>query len=883
MKHFCLPFALLPLFAFPLHAAAQKTDTTRVATEQTDSSRYSLNEATVTATRLVFVTKKDTLIYDMDALGATKGDMLRDMINRMPGLELRNGRLYFKGRAVTRLLVNGYDFKRGDTTKALDNLPAYIIKSVKAYEGDTDQHRITGIDDGQKEQVVDVILRKEYLGTWTGNADLGYGTDDRYRYRLFANTFTQEMRISVYGGYTNTGQYQSASDYGDWSDNGGAGSSSGDTRYFMPGFSGMWHNKKKEGQTGYFRLEYGFDYDFRGHNDFQRSGAETYLDDNTSKFTLSRSYLKNDEKILRPNATVVWNAWKGFYAQVSAGYSHQKQTERGTSHNGTWTDDVEKAYESPLDSVLAHLATGFPEGETVNFTRSTNGYSQHQNTVYANYYLTQKLSQKNLRLSARGYTMNTNESCSSNNLTAYSYYQPTAAQMDPLYNRFSDKGSRNLYSQNFLDLNVPVPFFNTVRFTYGFEYTRTKTDNYGFRLERVGDLFADYDEYLNTFGTLPATADWRQIARDAEITLNSDKLSRNHWAELQLQYNKKHIYASVQNLVKFLHDELDYAKGDYTPLHPRRNATSYLLNSQFRYTTDSIGRFNFGYMFSRNPAGINNYVDIPDLSDPLNITLGSAAFGTISSHRASFSYDITLRSGRVFSLQTAYSKTNNTTATRATYDKATGVTTSQSVNVNGAWDYNSSLSFSSALGKKKRANFSLNASYNFSNVPNYSVATSGDPLLRNDKQHTAYLSGNVNVNYGKVYFGVNANVNYSRFKSDLENLSGSELAVAYYGANVTWKAPLDFDFKSNVSMRHYITSTARQFNNFRTVWNASITKSFLRDKSLALQLECSDILNQRSDNDVEQTATRRYWSDGKCVGRFFMLHVIYRFSTKKKG
>ena len=59
----------------------------------------------------------------MDALNATKGDMLGDMINRMPGLELRNGQLYFKGRAVTRFLVNGYDFQRGDTRKALDNLP----------------------------------------------------------------------------------------------------------------------------------------------------------------------------------------------------------------------------------------------------------------------------------------------------------------------------------------------------------------------------------------------------------------------------------------------------------------------------------------------------------------------------------------------------------------------------------------------------------------------------------------------------------------------------------------------------------------------------------------------------------------------------------------
>ncbi len=882
MKFLCHITAIVLFFGFSLTLKAQEADTTRVRPELADTSGTSLGEATVTATRLVFITKKDTVVYDMDALGATKGDMLGDMINRMPGLELRNGQLYFKGRAVTRLLVNGYDFQRGDTRKALDNLPAYIIKSVKAYEGITDKHRVTGIDDGEKEQVVDVILRKEYNGTWTGNADLGYGTDDRYRYRFFANTFTDNMRISVYGGYTNTGQYQSANSNGDWSDNGGAGSSSGNTRYFRPGVSAMWHNKTPRDSVGYFQFEFSFDYDFRGHKDAQKSGSETYLDDNTNTYGLSRANTKNDETILRPQATIIWNGWKGFYSQISASYAHQEQTDRTSGLDGTWTTDVEKHYDSPLDSLAAHAAKGFPLGQAVNLIRQESSYARNANMASASYYLTQKLTPKNLRLSARGYFYKTHSWKNANDMKAYNYYQTSTAQMDPLYNRYQQNANDHTYSQTFVDFNIPVPFLNTLRFTYGFEYDKDKSDTKGYRLERVGDIFASYNDYLAVFGTLPPNVDWRTVARDAEIMLNSNTLNRKHWAEAQIQYAKKHVYASLQNTVKFIHEELDYAKGDYTPLHPRRNTTSYILNAQFHYKTDSVGEFRFAYFYERQPAGISNYVDIPDYTDPLNVRLGSAAFGTQQEHNVTFNYNMNFRDHSFLSFQADWEKVNNSTATRSTYDKETGRTTSQMVNVDGAWTYRASANYSRAVGKKKRANYSFGAYYNFFNTPVYSTATSGDPVLRNDKTNSLYVSNQMNVNCSKVSVNVSADISYSRNKSVQENVSGTKLTTAYYNGGITWRAPIDFVFKTNVSVRHYITSTARQFDNVRAVWNASITKSFLRDKALALQLECSDILNQRSQNGVSQTTTNRTWFEARCVGRYFMLHAIYRFSTKKK-
>ena len=113
----------IPLISLlPMQLRAQQTDSL-----STDTIVRQLGEATATTTRLVFTNKKDTVVYDMNALLATQGDMLNDVINKMPGLELRNGVLYFKGKKVERLMVNGTDFMRNDTKTALEQPPLLSV------------------------------------------------------------------------------------------------------------------------------------------------------------------------------------------------------------------------------------------------------------------------------------------------------------------------------------------------------------------------------------------------------------------------------------------------------------------------------------------------------------------------------------------------------------------------------------------------------------------------------------------------------------------------------------------------------------------------------------------------------------------------------------
>ena len=64
-------------------------------------SEVQLNEAVVTATKVKFYTKDDTLIYNADAFQLQEGSMLDALVAQLPGAELKpDGRIMVNGKFV---------------------------------------------------------------------------------------------------------------------------------------------------------------------------------------------------------------------------------------------------------------------------------------------------------------------------------------------------------------------------------------------------------------------------------------------------------------------------------------------------------------------------------------------------------------------------------------------------------------------------------------------------------------------------------------------------------------------------------------------------------------------------------------------------------------
>ena len=167
-----------------------------------------LEEITVTTSKVKFYHKGDTVVYNADAFLLAEGSMLDALIRQLPGVEFRSdGQIFVNGEFVDNLLLNGKDFFKNNRQVMLDNLGAYMVKNVQVYRKSNDMDTFLGQNvTGQKELVMDVKLKKDYMDTWIVNVAGGYGTSDRYLGRLFAMRFTPRSKIAAYGNLNNTNE-----------------------------------------------------------------------------------------------------------------------------------------------------------------------------------------------------------------------------------------------------------------------------------------------------------------------------------------------------------------------------------------------------------------------------------------------------------------------------------------------------------------------------------------------------------------------------------------------------------------------------------------------------------------------------------------------------
>ena len=138
---------------------------------------HKIGEVTVTATKVKFYHKGDTIVYNADAFQLQDGSMLDALIKQLPGAELKSdGRIYVNGRFVENLMLNGQDFFRGNNKIMLNNLPSYTVSNIKVYERESDRSRYLGQNLDDKSFVMDVNLKKQYSIGWMGNVEAGGGT-----------------------------------------------------------------------------------------------------------------------------------------------------------------------------------------------------------------------------------------------------------------------------------------------------------------------------------------------------------------------------------------------------------------------------------------------------------------------------------------------------------------------------------------------------------------------------------------------------------------------------------------------------------------------------------------------------------------------------------
>ena len=145
-----------------------------------------LKGAEVTARLSKVEMKEDTFVYNSSAYRVPEGSALEELVKKLPGAEVdEDGTIKINGKEVKKIMVDGKEFFDNDTKMAMKNLPTNIIDKIKAYDKQSDYAKMTGIDDGEEETVLDLSIKKGMNKGWMTNVDLGYGTEERYTGRLW--------------------------------------------------------------------------------------------------------------------------------------------------------------------------------------------------------------------------------------------------------------------------------------------------------------------------------------------------------------------------------------------------------------------------------------------------------------------------------------------------------------------------------------------------------------------------------------------------------------------------------------------------------------------------------------------------------------------------
>ncbi|WP_412466157.1 outer membrane beta-barrel protein [Pedobacter sp. KLB.chiD] len=170
-----------------------------------EEDAIALKDVAVSGRYATAAVKKDTVEFNADAYKTRPNAAVEDLLKKLPGVTVdKDGSILVQGQKVTRLTVDGKDFFGTDPKTATKNLPADAIAKVQLIDSKTQEAKATGIDDGQREKVLNLTIKEDKKKGWFGNANLAGGTTDKYGSYLSANHFNKNLQFAVLGMSNNT-------------------------------------------------------------------------------------------------------------------------------------------------------------------------------------------------------------------------------------------------------------------------------------------------------------------------------------------------------------------------------------------------------------------------------------------------------------------------------------------------------------------------------------------------------------------------------------------------------------------------------------------------------------------------------------------------------
>jgi len=806
-----------------------------------------LGEVTVVAVKTPIKVMEDTVEYNADSYHTQPNAVVEDLLKRLPGVEVdTDGTITANGQSVSKILIDGKEFFSDDPKVASKNLPANMVDKLQVVNRKSDIARLTGIDDGEDETVINLTFKKDMNQGWFGTGEAGYGTDDRYMGSFNVNRFWNGNQITLLGNFNNTNNLGFTDSNGNrfrrfGGSNGitesrsiGLNFNVGKEEIIRIGGDILWSNTDAKTSTRQSR-----EYLFEDHSTYSnikkatRDRGNNFRGDfrilwkpdsfNTLEFRPNfslnfnksadselTSYFNSDMAKVSDNITFGNSKGDSYEAGGRLIYSHNFRRHRGRSFSisgqYSFSNVIEKG--TSLSDFIRYIEEEDPDN-TEDTSDLLNQYTDNHtwsNQVMGQFTWTEPLG-----------------NASNGNFLTFSY------RMNYRWNN-ADKLVYDIPEGYELDLYPPVIMGNDGT------YSSVEPD-------------PDYsNRYRNNYFNQNIRLGYKKVTKNVNLEAGLSLVPQMS-KSIYLDNSDKNISRWVWNFSPFLRYRYKFSKRS---------------SIQLRYN----GRSSQPTMAQLQP--------VLDISNPTNKVQGNPNLDPSFSHNINIRYqDFNMDSQRSLMLMGDFQLTQNAIISRSTFDEY-GSRLTEYLNVNGVWNGRLMNMFSMPLRNKKWS------------VSNHVFINAQRNVGFNNNLRNTSLSFNINESPGITFrpdnFEVELRPRYSLQTTHNSVQTNANQTVHRYGGmlNATYYTSWGLTLQTDVN--YSATSGYAAGYNTRTwMWNATISQQFLRSKALTLAVKVYDLLNQQ--NNIRRTITANYIDDIEydSLSRYFMVTLSYRFNTFGKG
>lgn len=799
----------------------------------------------------------DTVQFNAASFKTNPDATAEDLVKKMPGVTVdSDGSVSSQGEKITKVLVNGKEYFDSDPTQALKSLPSDAVESVQMFDGQSDNARFSGMDDGERIRTVNIVTKAGVMKSIFGRAWAGYGTDKRYTSGLVMNVFDDNNRWTITAGSNNVNNRGfSLQDGSSWSRGGGRGMMRAEG---ISTGSFMTNARNGINESSNIGLNYNGTFKDKAKLNIQYNFGN--INGNSSSF----------------NTTDYVASLNPYYAERLSEANSFDNT-HGFSSRLEWTPSDKNRINFNTRINYA-LNQGFSKGVSTNLTQFGGDVTTFSKDDYVTKYEAYNLNgdlwwqralSKPGRTFSLGFQVNANKGMGDNEQNSvYGRLNAVITNLDTTYiNRIGYLSTSGYSLTGSVTYNEPISKSSKLSINYNINYNRTIADQQG----------RNWDELVQQFSLLD-TATTNYLNRNYTTHTAGIAYSLTKSKKINLNVGVDYLYASQNN------DQYRPAMGEFSNKY---SFSAVQPSVRLRITPGNNQNINLNLRRYSGFPSITQLQDVLDVTNPLSVSKGNPDLEQSYTTMLRAQYNIANTDNNTnFNIMLMGSVQENSISSnrvRLQQDTVINGTTiykgsnyNTYVNMNGAANMFGFATYTFGI-KPLKSNMAVSLHYRYSRQPSMQ---DGLANMTNTNSISTNLSLTSNISekidftlayYPSLNLSTNTNglVKFNRVFSN--TLSGSATIYLtrnlFINADGSWTNSLG---NENYEAQHYF------------IVNGALGYKFLKNRQAELKLQAYDIFDQ-SRSYVQSISNGNIVTNTNysILKRYFMFSFMYKFDTRK--